>query len=169
MPYKPYRLTVGRSIFRVFSFEIYDRLWLLDLTRTCFELEDLSITHNAFPELRKLIVDECTISLDRRQVLTMKPDRVLRSVLIEHKKKRKIMRQGAKLFLATVIEIFPDLVTVLCSLTDFQSTGCIMFMYGAEDKNAKYEFTPRRRKGSYSTIRFSLLNRCLSNGGDVSD
>uniref|UniRef100_A0A914XFS9 F-box domain-containing protein n=1 Tax=Plectus sambesii TaxID=2011161 RepID=A0A914XFS9_9BILA len=168
-PYKPYRLTIGRSIFRVFSQSIYDRLWLLNLTRTSFELDDLSMTHNAFPELRKLIVDDCCISLDRRQVLTMKPDRVLKSVLIDHKKKRKTMKQGSKLFLATVIEIFPDLLTVLCSLTEFQSTGCIMFMYGTEERNAKYEFKPRRRKQSCATVEYSLWNRCISTGGDVSD
>jgi hypothetical protein len=68
-----------------------------------FELSDFEHCDQTFPELQHLIVDRCCIYLCRQDILSTKPDRELRSTMVDFAKKRKRMRAGTKLFLGTFL------------------------------------------------------------------
>ncbi|VDK42442.1 unnamed protein product [Anisakis simplex] len=151
-PFKSYRVTAGRSFFRFISTGTFDYVSRLDLTMTRFELADLELCQHSFSYLRELCVDKCCIYVYRREVLLTKPEKELKSVLANFNQRRRKIPLGAKLFIATVAEIFSDLNRLSSRNTEYRSNGCITYSYGEDDSEAVYELLPRQRRRSYCAV-----------------
>ncbi|KHN79889.1 hypothetical protein Tcan_02703 [Toxocara canis] len=158
-PYKLYRIPAGRSFFRFLSNGSFDSVSHLDLTMTSFELADLELCQHSFAFLKELCVDKCCIYLYRCEVLLTKPEKELKSVLVNFHKRRRRLSAGAKLFLATVADVFPDLSRLSARSTEYRSNGCISYGYGVDEPDAVYELLPRQRRKSYCT---ALLKRAVA-------
>uniref|UniRef100_A0A0M3IMD2 F-box domain-containing protein n=1 Tax=Ascaris lumbricoides TaxID=6252 RepID=A0A0M3IMD2_ASCLU len=158
-PYKSYRVPAGRSFFRFLSTATFASVSRLDLTMTSFELADLELCQHSFSFLKDLCVDKCCIYVYRHEMLLTKPKKELKSIVMNfHKRKRRIPA-GAKLLLATVADIFPDLSRLSAKSTEYRSNGCISYGYGEDEPDAVYDLLPRQRRRSCCA---ALLKRAIA-------